>query len=372
MRKTNLFLLFSLIFLLTGCWDEQLLKYARLEYVAGFDFDESRNYKTTSLLRTISRNLNPPGGGDSSQTLDLVLGTGKTVRESRLSINRAIEGEYDPSKGRVLILGNEAAKSDIYKFLDVYYRNPHTPINSELVVSEGTANSLLEHIIQEESAKGGYLYELIKSAEKNTESPELTIQTVCTYLFDEGKDFVLPYLGIDKEQNKIKVKGLAIFNEHSFTGEVLNPEDSTLLLLFMNKLNKSARFSHRLNLEQNTEVTYNITKMKRSLKIEERDKIQFTISINLDVAIDEYPEDQLDKKKNIEKLNKLLSNQLTDQAENIFTILSETNSDTLGLGRELIAYHPEKWEKIHGKNYYEKIKVIPKVKVNIISSGIIL
>lgn len=212
MRKNNLLMLFSLLILLTGCWDEHLLKNARLVYVSGLDFDESGTYKMTSLLRTFSRNVSPSGGGDSSQAIDLFTGTGETVRESRLSINRAIEGEYDPSKERVLILGNEAAKSDIYKLLDVFYRNPRTPINSQIVVSEGTANSMLEHIFKEENAKGGYLYELIESAEKNTEVPELTIQTVCTYLFDEGKDFVLPYLGIDKEQNILKLRSQCLSN----------------------------------------------------------------------------------------------------------------------------------------------------------------
>lgn len=54
MRKTELFLIFIILPLLTGCWDERLLRDSRTVYLSGFDLDENGDYQTTSIIREMN------------------------------------------------------------------------------------------------------------------------------------------------------------------------------------------------------------------------------------------------------------------------------------------------------------------------------
>ncbi|WP_281292626.1 Ger(x)C family spore germination C-terminal domain-containing protein, partial [Oceanobacillus polygoni] len=119
-------------------------------------------------------------------------------------------------------------------------------------------------------------------------------------------------------------------------------------------------------------VSYNVKSVSRKLKLEKEEKVHADIMLQLDVEIVDYPPDHLDKQEMINFLENRLSKILTEKADALFKKLAANQSDLLGLGRELIAFHPSIWKEIRGENYYEHILVNPKVKVNVSSSGIIL
>ncbi|MBT2668509.1 Ger(x)C family spore germination protein [Bacillus sp. ISL-4] len=370
MRKNKLVLTLIILTLLTGCWDERLLKDVRIVYLSGFDLDEKGDYLITVLIRNL--NISKSSRGERSITNDMITGKGKNVRETSLNIDQSVAGTLDPAKGRTLILGNDIAKGDIFNVLDTIYREPRLNVNSKVVVTSGSAKNLIQHLTEKEMEKAEYFYELIKSSEDLTEIPSVTVQTVCTYLFDEGKDFFLPYLGIDKEDHTVKVKGTVLFHDRSFTGQYLSIDESKLLLLFMDKKARKAILTDRVEQQEDAALSYKVKRISRNLKVTKKDKVSVDISLQLDVEVIDYPTDHLDNQKKIKDLNQQLSRQLTKNADALFKKLADNQSDVLGLGRELIAFYPSIWEEIKGKNYYEHIEVNPEVNINIISRGIIL
>lgn len=58
-----------------------------------------------------------------------------------------------------------------------------------------------------------------------------------------------------------------------------------------------------------------------------------------------------------EKLNKELSKQLTKEAKRITKKLQKANCDAFGIGRHLIAYHPDLWKKKNWNEDYAKSEV---------------
>lgn len=58
---------------------------------------------------------------------------------------------------------------------------------------------------------------------------------------------MLPYLSKDEEDNEVKISGAALFHDHSFTGQFLTPDESTLLLLFMETQSKKALLTEQLD-----------------------------------------------------------------------------------------------------------------------------
>ncbi|MGE6717469.1 Ger(x)C family spore germination protein [Peribacillus frigoritolerans] len=370
MKKNKILLLFLIIPLLIGCWDERLLKNARIVYLTGIDLDEEEKYVTTSIIRNM--NISESSRGETSVSNELVTGKGETIVETSINISESVAGNLDPAKGKVLILGGEVAKGDIYNVLDPIYRDPRVDVTAKIAITDGSANELIQHLSQAEMEKGEYLYEMIRSSEMLTKVPKNTLQSVCTYLFDEGKDFFIPYLGIDNEDNKVKVKGTALFNDRSFTGQFLSPEESTLLLLFMEVQSKKAFLTNYIDQSSAVSISYNVKSISQDINVEKKDKVHVGISIQLDVDIVDYPPDNLDNQETISYLNQQLSSVLTEKANVLFKKLADNQSDVLGLGRELIAFHPSIWEEIKGENYYEHIVVNPEVKVNVVSSGITL
>lgn len=368
--KSKLVLILLILTLLTGCWDERLLKDVRTVYLSGFDVDEKQDYMITVLIRNL--NIGKSSRGERSISNKMVIGRGKSIRETSLNIDQGVAGIFDPAKGRTLILGNEIAKGDIYNVLDSTYRDPRVNVNAKVVVTTGSAKKLIQHLTKKEMEKAEYFYELIKSSEDLTEIPSVTAQTVCTYLFDEGRDFFLPHLGIDKKEHTVKVKGTALFHDRSFTGQYLSIDESTLLLLFLDQRAKEAILTDHVEPQADGALSYKVKKVSKNLKVAKKDKVSVDISLQLDVEVIDYPKDHLDDKKRIQDLNQRLSRQMTKNAEALFKKLADNQSDILGLGRELIAFYPSIWEEIKGKNYYKHIEVNPKVKINIIDSGIIL
>ena len=71
-----------------------------------------------------------------------------------------------------------------------------------------------------------------------------------------------------------------------------------------------------------------------------------------------------------EKLNKELSKQLTKEAKNN-TKTTKANCDAFGIGRHLIAYHPNLWKKKNWNKDYAKVKFKPEVEVSILYSVLI-
>lgn len=370
MKKSKLVLLLFSLTLLTGCWDERLLKDVRTVYLSGFDLDEKGEYLTTVVIRNL--NISKSSRGEMSITNEVVSGKGKNIRETSLKIDQSVPGIFDPAKGRTVILGNDIAKADIFNVLDSFYRDPRINVNSKVAVTSGSANKLIQHLSEKEMEKAEYFFEMIKSSEVMTEIPSVTAETICTYMLDEGKDFFLPYLEIDEVDQTVKVKGTALFHDRSFTGEYLSVDESKLLLLFMDKKSRKTIFTHIIEQPTDTALSYDVKRVSRDLKIRKRDKVSVDLSLQLDVEVVDFPEDHLNNQKMIKDLNRQLSRQVSKNAEALFKKLANHQSDILGLGRELIAYHPSIWKEIKGKNYYENIEVNPKVKINIIGSGITL
>ncbi|MBJ3788831.1 Ger(x)C family spore germination protein, partial [Bacillus sp. OA1] len=83
------------------------------------------------------------------------------------------------------------------------------------------------------------------------------------------------------------------------------------------------------------------------------------------------PRDNIYKMEARKKLNKELSKQLTKEAKKITNKLQKANCDAFGIGRHLIAYHPDLWKKKNWNKDYAKVKFKPEVDVNILYSGVL-
>ncbi|WP_088014675.1 Ger(x)C family spore germination protein [Gottfriedia acidiceleris] len=359
---------------LTSCWDQRLLKESRLVYSAGYDLTEDNNMLITAVIKSTSQ-----GGSDPSQvksTNVFINATGKTSGDARLKVTRKVSGDFATNKTRVLLLGNELAKQDIYPIFDILYRDPRSSLGAKVILAKGRAEEILKLNTVEETLVSEEILDLITTAENHTIVPIENVQTICTIMFDPGEDIVLPL--IEKVDEKlIDISGLALFNNHKYTGYNLLDDEPTMLLLFKNQMDKFARFNVEVSPKEkdireryiSIEVRKNDPKMK--IEVSKENKITVNLNLKLEVDVLEYAHDELDSKIEIEKLNKSLSKQLTKKAEKVIKTVQESNCDALGIGRQLMSFHPDVWKKLDWNKDYAKIKINPKVEVKIVGSGIL-
>lgn len=358
---------------LTGCWDQNLLKEVRLYMSASFDLEPDGRIRDGVTSPILGTSPDTPSKARS----EFHSAAGNTPREARVNIDKKVSKKFDASKLRVMVIGSELAKQDIYPVLDVFYRDPKSSLSAKIAIAEGRGDEIIKSRLQEEEKVSDYLYNLIASAEIVSFITEENIQSICAELFDPGEDFVLPYLGLTTD-NEVEIKGLAMFNDRAFTGENLNEYESKMFILMDDQLGKNMRFTKKVSNKEDKShlnfISFDVIKSSRKLKLQtSNNSIQGAdIKVKLKISISEFPQDKLDKQDKIKKLNKKLSRELTKDAERAIKKMQAANCDGLGIGRRLIAMHPSVWGSIQWKgDVYPNLPINVKVTVDIAGNGII-
>lgn len=362
------------LWVLTGCWDQHLLKDNSLVLGIGLDATEGEKILNTAVIRLLKTESGGPGRPSSTNVI--YSKTGNTFRETRAGIEKQLSGEYAPNKLRVLVMGEDLAKKDIYPILDILFRDPRNSLTAKLVITQGTAKELLNIKKSKEVFISEKLLDAVNRSEEHTLIPIETIQSICPDLFDPGKDFALPYV-IKKGSDSIEILGMALFHDKKFTGKILEGEDATILLYLDGEEGDVARFTLKVNPEeeqrQNQFIsTSNFLKDQTlKVKVDKHNKISAEITLKLNITAIEYPLDQLSKKSEIKRLNKEITKELTQKAEFVIKELQEANCDYFGIGRKVMAYHPKTWKGIDWADTFPTIDIKTKIEAEITGTGII-
>ncbi|WP_394219952.1 Ger(x)C family spore germination protein [Halobacillus trueperi] len=361
------------LLILTGCWDERQFKNIKLVLSLGFDQGEDGQIVQTVSIPSVTRAIEGPG----SESLQIISTSANTPLEARDKIDRMISETYDPAKVKVVVLGEDLAKNNIYPVLDDMYRNPRSNLNAYLaVVEEGTAQDVISMNHTGATRISNYIGGLLEAAVYSSHATGENLQLLCAELLEPGIDFSVPLLKTEDDGNLLTFNGMGLFHEQSYTGKKIGPEQTTMYMLLQGVKGRVARLTEKIDDSKKEEildyVTVNVAENDRKMKIENKDG-EIAVSINMDmkVKIVEYPSDHLYVKGRIEEINKKLSEKLTEESVDIINQLQEANSDVFGIGRRVKAYHPEVWKELDWSEAYPEISIEPKVKVEIIQHGII-
>jgi spore germination protein KC len=372
--KKPVILLVMCLLILTGCWDQDLLKDTRIAVGVGYDqLDNGELLQTTDIHVP---KIDSGGTGRPAMTAVIMKSTGATPRQSRMSLEREVAGNYAPNKVLVYVIGEELAKKDIYPIFDVLYRYPRNSLGAKIVLAKGRAEEILSLKIVEEKLVSDALLKIIESGEDDTFIPRISVQSVCPVLFNAGQDFALPK--VEKSDNdQITITGMALFNGKKYTGVDVTTEDSSMLLILNNEESKLTRFNLKVNPEEKREtdqyVNVHVFPKKHDLKISvsKSNQVSADVKIRLKVHVTEYALNNLSNKRAIETLSKKINEQFTKKAQEVISEIQRANCDYLGIGRRVQAYYPKAWDAMDWNQVYPTIQINPKIETQIIETGII-
>ncbi|WP_342495814.1 Ger(x)C family spore germination protein [Bacillus sp. FSL K6-0994] len=366
----------SLIFM-PGCWDQNLLKDISLVLTSAVDQGEDDNARYSITYRKVQQSQSMQQGNSGSYLTTVLTTDAPTLRKARSNFSRSVDQKIDMSKMRVLLIGDEFAQNRLLPYLDMFYRDPKSPLLANLaVVQGGSCVDLINSLLKEKLIVSDYLNNLITSASRSSQVAPKNIQNIRSKMLQTGEDFTLPLLYYDKSKKLTSVRGVALFDNEKKKGE-LYAQDAILLTIMDGKMGSYANFTKKVRSDmkskENNYITIQVTDAKRDIKIVNPDhrNVTFSLDYEFTTSVVEYPKDNLDTDKKIEMLNKRLSAIFTKDAEKVIAALQEANSDVLSLGRKYRVRHYDEYMKMNWVTDYPKVKIIPKVKVNITQTGII-
>ncbi|WP_239615660.1 Ger(x)C family spore germination protein [Cohnella mopanensis] len=357
----------SAILILCGCWDQQLLKNERNVSIGGFDQGIDGLLRATVSIRDIQ--VSESGANDSSEVHSVLA---RSTQHARELLNQEVSGGYSPVKIRVLLLGEEFVRNhDFLPYFDVYYRDPKSPLNAKVAVTKGKAEDLIRIRKIGNKTIGLHIDDLLKGMEQTTAIPRINIQTL--HPLDRGYDFALPYL-VNKG-GMPSLNGIALFSGTKMT-EILNTDESRLYLLLSDSMGRDLRMtlkSKKINASNSYDyVTIDVKKIQRKLKVKVSNKQDISVKLHLKlrVTVVEDPSNHLYDITVMNNLERILSEQLTDDSKMIVHKMQKAEHDGFGIARRLMSYHPKLWKQLDWIKEYPQIPFDIRVSLQIVNTGI--
>ncbi|WP_139488794.1 Ger(x)C family spore germination protein [Brevibacillus dissolubilis] len=358
MKKSYITAILLVVFLLTGCWDQRLLKDVRLLLGVGIDYQKGNKVIMSSV---VTRNLEkkPP---------ELISTTGSTPRDARINLQRKLIYVPDASKNRIVMLSEALArKGSILEVLDVFYRDPRSALNAKIAIVKGKAKDFLETQSKDNPDLTAFLDRQIVTSEAATIVPDVDLQSIRTGILDPGEDIMMPYMGLNK--SNVEILGGALFHGQKLTG-TLTPGETTVALLLANQKNKQTTLT--LPIEKGVQMTVNILQSKRKLTIQPTGQsLKVSIDLQMNAEAIEMPFGDFSDQKTVAKFNHTLSEEINKEADKVIKKLQAANCDVLGIGRQLIAHHSSYWNQIDWNKEYPKINITSSTTINLTRNGIL-
>ncbi|RWR11646.1 Ger(x)C family spore germination protein [Siminovitchia fortis] len=362
-----------LAIILAGCWDQRLLKDHSLVLAIGYDKGNDEK-----LIKTVTLPKNNSGVSQQNTTSNeskVLSTTGDTVKDAENKMDQSISEKFDRSKTKVILLGERMASQGIFSTLDSIYRDLRGPLIAKMAVFDGKAKDALSVKTDDSMLVSDVYSELLDSAEEQGITKNENVQTACPIILSKGKDLVLPYISLQREKNVPKVEGLALFNGDRVTGK-LNIKETSMFLILSDQNTKGIILNLKVRNDQKKHdknfVNIAVRHNKRKVKVNaNKGHIDAKVNVHLEVEVDEYPIDHLNKEKEVKALAKRIENRLNKLAKKTLAKIQEANNDSLGLGERVKAYHHSTWEKTDWKEVYPEIPIEARFNVEIVRHGII-
>jgi spore germination protein KC len=154
------------LILLSGCWDRTEVN--DLTLIVGLGIDQKKDGQimvTVELVvpKSIGGGQMMGGGGGGVGETIIRSGTGTTVADAISNLQEKLSRRVFWGHTKVIVFGEKAAKAGIRQHLDFLSRNPQARLRSNVLVSKGTAKSVLELLPPIERSSAEVLRELSES-----------------------------------------------------------------------------------------------------------------------------------------------------------------------------------------------------------------
>ncbi len=356
---------------LTGCWSRHELN--ALSIVAAVGIDKS---KTEEKIQTTFQIIKPSAlktsGSSSSGDQEGVWtlsSTGYTVFDAFRNATMQSDRKLFFCENKVIVIGEEMAKSGIAPLLDIISRDPEPRRLSWLLIAKGEASDIIKAKHEQEKIPSQAIDGMIKASSSTSTAVKVNINDFLKCLSTPGMDSVacrIELMGDGKQSDKkMRVTGAAVFKKDKLVGWLDRPETRGLNWV-LGKVS-SGIIVVKSPKEENKNVALEIIRASSKITPEIQDgKITITVEIheegNLAEQMSNVQLTNVEAFKELEKRkSQVIKNEINaalDKAQ------KEWGTDIFGFGEAIHRKYPKEWKELKGKWREEFPKVDIQVKVD--------
>ncbi|WP_129688876.1 Ger(x)C family spore germination C-terminal domain-containing protein [Gottfriedia acidiceleris] len=375
MKKINIVLLIILLIpLLTGCWDRLPLKNLKLMDVVGFDL----NQKDEIDIHLIETKLKSVGQGNGVSKSEVTVLNGPSLLKATGNGSYSNRVFYGPSIRVYLLSENFALKYPISE-LSFMLNAPYASINTPVIIFEGN----LAKFFKDESNNDNFTKELsdyIFTSEKRRIIPNVSIMNLILAQGDMLEYLAIPI--IKKSDNAIEISGAFLYKQGVNSGVKLSKDQLTMMMLLLGKrfvrlnltgdLLENNKEKPSDNIENKSEYGFSVKEIDSKFIISTDSKGLPKATIKVRLKINAYEIGKLNqfskvKVKYINQMEKALSKHFERMSKSTIDSMQKANCDVIGIGKEIKAYHPNKWKLLNWRKDYPQVSIQPKYEVQILN-----
>lgn len=349
-------LLFSLLTLISGCYDSEDIDRRMIVSPIGIDSNPDDKMLVTfrMLLVTPTDNGSSKDTGQGGKNFIVRSSLASGVFPALNDIQTRDEHSIFIGQCRAIIFGEGIAKKGLNPSLDFFNRMPTFPPSSFVVIGRPTAEAIQninwpETEMHDQNIR--WFFSSLPNQKFGVKKWELFRD-----IHDPLQDPLIPLVTPQDNNQTMKLVGMAVFREDRMIDE-LNLEEATLFQLLRNP-GKANRIS--LSMEQNIHATFHAITGKKKIKVYyHNNRPSYKINIRLTAFLGELSGSESPlTKKDLRMLEKQTAKYLEKSLMKTLKRLQAMKSDPLGLGNYFRAKQPkhfsiEKWILDYGKAEFD-------------------
>jgi spore germination protein len=367
-KWASIFLIFLLLLMTTGCWDQREVEDIGL--VLGVAIDKPKLDKEHKrILIThhfiIPKEMSGRKGGTTPKPFSNISNEGNTIFKSIRELSTRVGRPPSYEHLKVILISEQIARQiDLRQFVNFLLRNPEARRSVKVLITSGPAHKLFEYkppIITDPAMK---LLEMTQNTKKTLAiAPALNLGTMSAKL--TGKtSFILQKA--QSLKNEAKISGAAVVNGK--TGKMVGTLNS-VEVEGINWLNGKGKGGvvESLDKKKHERIVYEVRKLKSKIIPNlVNEKISFTVNIETEGALREdwnMPGYTFDEKvvKAYEQDTAMKIKQTTQKA--LAKMQKSCKVDAIGFGKKFNIKYPRKWKEIKD-GWDERFVQIP-VNINV-------
>ncbi|MEG2814444.1 MAG: Ger(x)C family spore germination protein, partial [Oscillospiraceae bacterium] len=304
----------------------------------------------------------------SADNAKIISATGKTVSEAFENATLKQGKKIFIGHNRIIIFGNEIAKSGLADVLSYFSSNPFSRQDTHLLVAEKTANEILTTKIKQAIIPAEAIEDMILNFNENGFTADVMFFNFMSAFSNNNQSAFLPIIKLKKEsgeKNEDKIEtisniyldGTAIFKDKKMSASI-NKTDTRGLLFMRDEIKKTTYLAKTEKFDFASVEIY-----KSSVKIipdVNGEKIAFKIEITCDANLEDFSVKNGATYSDIPSLEKAVEEEIASECMSAFneTVIKE-KADIIFLGDEIWQQKVNFWKKLENnwQDNCDKIKI---------------
>ncbi len=354
------------LFVLAACTEKEVkvpLEDVGMVGIIAFDYIDKDSMKLTVAIPQYS-----PEAQRSTQTFSV---TTELVSNGIVEIEKLSDKKIVFNQLRVVLFNEEFARQgNIRKVLQHLYRNAEVGNKVLIAIVKEKGEEMLKYNYPDKPNINFYLNDLLQPSINTAFNPNTNIHDFMYTISNPVFDPTIPF--IDKNSDKIEIKGIAVFKGNQMI-ELITPNEALIIQAIQGRKNLAPL---DIKMEQgHGKEKLLIDLVENDVHIESNKNMhspKLTIALTIKGTLSEYKgarENDLFTIESLADLEKDVNKELEQDIKKFLDKLNEWQVDPSGLSEYFRMYHRGKWTTEKKREIISKVAIDVQVKTSIISTG---